>query len=156
MAALSALVHNGLPQAQTALDDFYNRYENDDLVLNKWFVVQSCAISDTALETVEMLTQHPKFDIKNPNKLRSVVGAFTMNICAFNASDGSGYEWFANKVAEVDKINPSMAAMLFAKMAKYKHFEENAGLAAKRVLKDLLDAGKLSSISAETVERMLI
>lgn len=156
MAALSALVHNGLPQAQTALDDFYNRYENDDLVLNKWFVVQSCAISDTALETVEMLTQHPKFGIKNPNKLRSVVGAFTMNICAFNASDGSGYEWFANKVAEVDKINPSMAAMLFAKMAKYKHFEESAGIAAKRILKDLLDSKQLSSISAETVERMLV
>ena len=155
MAALSALVHNQMDEAQTALDDFYTRYENDDLVLNKWFVVQSCAHSDKVLETVEKLTRHPKFDLKNPNKLRSVVGAFTMNICAFNASDGSGYKWFAQKVAEVDKINPSMAAMLFAKMAKYKHFEPSAGEAAKTILKELLDGGKLSSISAETVERML-
>ncbi|MBR6675104.1 MAG: aminopeptidase N C-terminal domain-containing protein, partial [Alphaproteobacteria bacterium] len=67
MAALSALVHNQMDEAQTALDDFYARYENDDLVLNKWFVVQSCAYSDKALETVEKLTQHPKFDLKNPN-----------------------------------------------------------------------------------------
>ena len=155
MAALSALVHNQMDEAQTALDDFYTRYENDDLVLNKWFVVQSCAHSDKALETVEKLTQHPKFDLKNPNKLRSVVGAFTMNICAFNAPDGSGYKWFAQKVADVDKINPSMAAMLFAKMAKYKHFEPSAGEVAKTILKELLDGGKLSTISAETVERML-
>ena len=155
VAALSTLVHNQMSDAQMALDDFYCRYENDDLVLNKWFAIQSCAHSDDALEIVKELTKHPKFDLKNPNKLRSVVGAFTMNLCAFNASDGSGYQWFAEKVAEVDKINPSMAAMLFAKMAKYKHFEETASQNAKCILKQLLDGNQLSSISAETVERML-
>ena len=156
VAALSILVHNQMAEAQTALDDFYNRYEDDDLVLNKWFAIQSCAHSDNALETVEKLTCHPKFDLKNPNKLRSVVGAFTMNLCAFNAPDGSGYKWFVQKVAEVDKINPSMAAMLFAKMAKYKHFEPSAGEAAKKILTTLSNSKTLSSISAETVERMLM
>lgn len=155
VASLSTLVHNQMVEAQKALDDFYNRYEHDDLVLNKWFAIQSCAHSDKALETVEKLTHHPKFDIKNPNKLRSVIGAFTMNLCAFNAPDGSGYQWFAEKVIEVDKINPSMAAMLFAKMSKYKHFEPSAGEAARTILKRLLEGKNLSSISAETVERML-
>ncbi|MGN1063361.1 MAG: DUF3458 domain-containing protein, partial [Alphaproteobacteria bacterium] len=124
LAALSILVRNALPEAAEALEDFYRRYETEDLVLNKWFAVQARAESEQALETVKRLVAHPKFDYKNPNKVRAVVGAFSGNLAGFHASDGSGYRWYAEQVLRVDKLNPNLSARLLTQFSKYKRFDD--------------------------------
>ena len=90
---------------------FYDRYQRDHLVIDKWFRLQAIAPLSSTLAQVKDLLKHSAFDIKNPNKVRSLVGSFaSLNPLCFHASDGSGYEFLANIVIEIDKFNPQVAA----------------------------------------------
>lgn len=153
LSALNILVNNDLPQAQKALDSFYERYQNDDLVLNKWFAVQARNGSKNALPIVKELVKHPKFDIKNPNKVRAVIGAFGGNLGSFHTKEG--YEFFAEQVMPIDKINPHLAARLFTVFAKYRKFDEETKALAREVLTRVKENPDLSGTSRETVERLL-
>ncbi len=153
LSALNILVNNDLPGADQALDAFYKRYENDDLVLNKWFAVQARNGSKNTLPIVEKLVQHEKFDIRNPNKVRAVIGAFGGNMESFHTL--KGYEFFVRHVMEIDKINPHLAARLFTAFAKYRKFDEATKEMARSVLKKVAADKTLSDVSRETVERMI-
>lgn len=155
MSALSILVHNEMPQADKALADFYRRYEQDDLVLNKWFAVQTQVPGDKALSAATALIKHPKFDYNNPNKVRAVIGAFSGNMGAFNTQDGTGYQFLADQAMIVDELNPSLAARLFTAYAKSKRFEPKVAAVAQKVIKKLLENDKLSTVSRETLERLV-
>lgn len=155
LAALSILINNDLPHKQEALDDFYQRYEKDDLVLNKWFALQARTPTDEALKIVQKLIQHPKFDYKNPNKARAVLGAFSTNMQAFHNIDGSGYAFFAKQCALIDKLNPHLSARLLTAFSRYKKFPEANQKQAQIVLEGLLRQPDLSTNAKETIERML-
>lgn len=155
MSSLVTLVQNERPEEQEALDLFYRRYENDDLVLNKWFAVQAQSPSKNVLERVKNLTKHPKFDYKNPNKVRGLIGAFAGNMAAFNKADGSGYRFVAEQIMIVDKLNPHLAGRMFTAFAKYKRFAPAIQEQAKAVLNEVYADKTLSDISKETVERLL-
>lgn len=153
LAALNILVNNNMADAPKALQLFYDRYENDDLVLNKWFAVQARNGSVNTLETVRELVKHPKFDIKNPNKVRAVIGAFGANLGSFHTKEG--YAFFAEQVMSIDKINPHLAARLFTAFAKYRKFDEQTKAEARAVLTQVKNNPDLSGTSRETVERLL-
>ena len=155
LAALSILINNDLPHKQEALDDFYQRYEKDDLVLNKWFALQARTPTHEALKIVQKLIQHPKFDYKNPNKARAVLGAFSTNMQAFHNIDGSGYAFFAKQCALIDKLNPHLSARLLTAFSRYKKFPEANQKQAQIVLEGLLRQPDLSINAKETIERML-
>ena len=155
LAALSILINNDLPHKQEALDDFYQRYEKDDLVLNKWFALQARTPTHEALKIVQKLIQHPKFDYKNPNKARAVLGAFSTNMQAFHNIDGSGYAFFAKQCALIDKLNPHLSARLLTAFSRYKKFPEANQKQAQIVLEGLLRQPDLSTNAKETIERML-
>lgn len=155
LAALSILINNDLPHKQEALDDFYQRYEKDDLVLNKWFALQARTPTHEALKIVQKLIQHPKFDYKNPNKARAVLGAFSTNMQAFHNIDGSGYVFFAKQCALIDKLNPHLSARLLTAFSRYKKFPEANQKQAQIVLEGLLRQPDLSTNAKETIERML-
>lgn len=97
---------------EAALDDFYKKWKDDKLVMNQWLGVQASADRDDVLDTVKALTKHPAFDVKNPNKIRALLGGFGANTAHFHAKDGSGYTFMADKVLEIDAINPMTAAGL--------------------------------------------
>lgn len=153
LSALGILVNNNLPEADKALEKFYQMYETDDLVLNKWFAVQARNISSNTLETVKGLLLHPKFDYKNPNKVRGLLGAFAGNLASFNTPEG--YDFYAKECLKIDKINPHLAARLFTAFAKYRKFDDQIKASAKAVLQSVVADKSLSPVSRETVERML-
>ncbi len=153
LSALNILVNNNMPDADKALQSFYDQYENEDLVLNKWFAVQARNGSIDTLPIVRELVKHPKFDIKNPNKVRALIGAFGGNLGSFHTKEG--YEFFVEQVMPIDKINPHLAARLFTIFAKYRKFDEETQAMARAVLTRVMEDTSLSGTSRETVERLL-
>lgn len=153
LSALSVLVNNDLEKADEALEKFYQMYETEDLVLNKWFAIQARNLSKNTLATTKELLKHPKFDYKNPNKVRGLLGSFAGNLAAFNNADG--YEFYAQECLKVDSINPNIAARMFTAFSKYRKFEESIKEAAKNALTKVLKTNKLSSVSKETVEKLI-
>jgi len=111
-AALTLLVHHQAPQAQDALVQFYQRWQGVGLVLDKWFSVQA-GNPQASIEQVESLCQHERFVRTTPNRVRSVLGVFgRANPRVFHQADGAGYRLLVEQVAEIDAINPQIAARL--------------------------------------------
>ena len=101
------------PLRQQAIDNFYQQWAANDLVLDKWFALQAASELPNTLDNVKKLMSHQAFNIKNPNKVRALVGAFTQsNPRHFHAIDGSGYAFLTDVLIEMDKINPQIAARL--------------------------------------------
>src|SRR5690606_28381843 len=113
IAALSTLNAHDVPQRTAALEDFYTRYQDEPLVIDKWFVLQATAPHPGTLQRVEQLTAHPAFSFTNPNRVRSLIGAFAqMNQREFNRPDGAGYEFVADRILALDPANPQVASRL--------------------------------------------
>lgn len=124
LAALGALNQVEGPIRQQALSDFYAEYQDNALVMDKWFSLQAIASLPGALERVKALMEHPLFDIKNPNKVRALVGAFGHgNPVHFHRKDGAGYTFLADQVLAVDSLNPHIAAFLAGLLSRWRKFD---------------------------------
>ena len=103
MAALQTLSLHDQPERARALDDFYRRYADDPLVIDKWLALQAVIPEPATLERVRALTSHPAFSMANPNRVRSLIGAFAQaNHTQFNRLDGAGYDFVADIVLALD------------------------------------------------------
>jgi aminopeptidase N len=137
--ALAALVHSGHELAAPALERFHALFKDEALVLDKWFSVQA---STGTAEDVKRLIAHPAFDLKNPNRVRSVIGAFAMqNLAAFHAPDGSGYRAVEATILAADKVNPALGARLITAFEQWRLLEPRARAEAEACLKRLVEAG---------------
>ncbi|MCY7338511.1 MAG: aminopeptidase N [Sphingomonas bacterium] len=123
-AALAVLTSLDVPQRQAALNDFYDRYRDDGLVIDKWFGLQAAAQRPTTLALVETLRNHPDFTLKNPNRLRALAGNFAANPSAFHHRSGRGYRLIAELIIETDPINPQVAARLVPPLGRWRRFVE--------------------------------
>lgn len=124
MAALSVLVDIPGPDSDAALADFHDRFRDDALVLDKWFALQAMAIRPDVLTKVRALMGHPAFSIRNPNKVRALIGSFASgNPVRFHAADGSGYAFLADQAIAIDPLNPQVAARLLAALGRWKRFD---------------------------------
>ncbi len=127
--ALSVLAAGTSDLREAALDIFYNRYADNALVLDKWFQTQALSPRDDTVAQVCALAEHPDFTLANPNRARSLVGAFGVNQRAFNAPDGGGYRFLADQLIALDRLNPQTAAKLLPPLARWRRFDEGrAGL----------------------------
>jgi aminopeptidase N len=128
MAALSALVNSEQTVAKKqALAEFYTRWQHEALVINQWFQVQATCRLPGALEAVQQLLLHPAFDIKNPNKIRAVIGAFaSANAVNFHRADGAGYRFLADQVLLLNRTNPQIAARLLPPLSKWQKYPKAA------------------------------
>src|SRR6185295_5614007 len=100
-------------ERQAAIDDFYRRFRADPLVIDKWFSLQAAIPEAATLDRVRELTRHPAFSLGNPNRVRSLIGAFAqMNQTQFNRADGAGYAFLASVVLQIDPMNPQVAARI--------------------------------------------
>ena len=145
MAALSVLNHLDHPGRAEALADFEARFAKDGVVLDKWFALQAMSSRDDTLARVKDLMSHPAFTMRNPNKVRSLVGAFAMaNPRAFHAKDGSGYAFYADRLIELDDINPQVAARLCAPLGKWAKYDADRARLMKQALERVLAKPEIS------------
>ena len=127
--ALSVLTSLNAPEREAAFADFYRRYRDDSLVLDKWFALQAAAQRPDTIEVVEGLARHADFTVRNPNRWRALVGNFAANQWAFHHASGRGYRFVADMILEVDKLNPQVAARQVPSLGRWRRFEPNrAGL----------------------------
>jgi aminopeptidase N len=153
IAALSILSH--LDARDEVLADFYARWQDEPLVLDKWFAVQARAVRPDSVETVQGLLSHPKFSLKNPNRVRALIGSFVNgNPTGFNRADGAGYEFLAGAALQIDRFNPHMAARLLGAFESWRTLEPRRQVLAKNALRQLASS-QLSTDSYEIVTKTL-
>jgi aminopeptidase N len=149
MTAMSCLADSTHAKRNDVLNDFAQRWAADALVMDKWFAVQASADRADVLDQVKALQSHAAFSMKNPNKVRSLIGAFVnANPRAFHAADGSGYEFLVDNVLVLDKTNPQIAARLLRTMSRWQRYD------AKRqaLMKSGLQRIKNADVSRDVFE----
>ncbi len=155
LAVLQLLVNTESADQQAVLADFAERYQNNPLVMDKWFTTQAMRHHLPVTE-LQRLMQHSAFSIKNPNKVRAVIGAFAhANPTGFHAADGSGYEFMANQIVELNNLNPQIAARLAGCFNRWRNYTEDRQQLMKAQLENIAGAGKLSSDVFEVVTNAL-
>ena len=157
MAALAALVYSASPLAEQALQRFHALFKNDALVLDKWFSLQGAA-SDRGgdvLPAVKALMKHADFQIKNPNRARSLIFSFCNNAGAFHRADAAGYAFWADRVIEIDGFNPQVASRLARVMDRWKKLAEPYRSAARAAIERVAAKPDLSNDVREVITRAL-
>jgi aminopeptidase N len=156
MAGLATLsLHEG-PERERALADFYTRYAADALVIDKWFSLQAMTPQAGTLEKVRALTAHPAFSLANPNRVRSLIGAFAQgNPTQFNRADGAGFNFVADSVLALDPKNPQVAARMATAFRTWRTLEEGRRAQAQAALQRIKASPTLSRDLSDIVERAL-
>ncbi|MFP4296149.1 MAG: aminopeptidase N [Halothiobacillaceae bacterium] len=154
--ALAVLAHADCPQRETALAQFGTRWHDDPLVMDKWFSLQATSPLPATLDRVETLRNHPAFSIRNPNKVRALIGAFARgNPLHFHAADGSGYRWVAERIIELDALNPQVAARMAGAFNRWEHYDSLRRAMMKAQLERIMERPECSSDVAEIVGKAL-
>jgi len=136
-----------------AISAFYKKWESDPLVINKWFTAQAMANDSNIFQTIKKLEASSAFDAENPNKIRALYGAFSMNYIYFHSKDGAGYELLADKIIEIDAFNSSIAARLAGAFEKYSLISPEQQQLMKAQLERILAAEHLSAGVYEVISR---
>jgi aminopeptidase N len=155
MAALAALANTDCPERVTALGKFYSKWQNEPLVVDKWLAVQATSRLPHTLAEVKRLTAHPAFDIRNPNKVYSLIRGFASNQVRFHAADGKGYAFVAERVIELDRLNPQVASRVARSFDRWRKFDAGRQAHARAALERIRDADGLSKDVAEVVIKAL-
>jgi aminopeptidase N len=156
IAALSVLTHIPGQEREAALDAFYRAHEGEPLVIDKWFALQAAIPESGTLDRVKDLMKHKAFSFNNPNRLRSLAGSFAaLNQTQFNALDGSGYEFIAGIVLDLDAKNPQVAARLLSAFKSWRALEIKRRTLAERALRRVASAASLSPDVKDIAERSL-
>ena len=157
MAALASLVNSQHKlAAKSALDAFYQQWQAEPLVVNQWLAVQAGSAEYGSIENIQKLLSHEAFDIKNPNKVRSVIGAFAgQSLVNFHAVDGSGYQLLADKIIVLNSLNPQIASRLIAPLSKWGRYVDHQGQQMKQQLQRIMAHKDLSKDVYEVVSKSL-
>jgi len=156
IAALAAVKDSSAPDRDDLFARFEARWRDEPLVLDKWFALQARSQREDALARVKSLLAHPRFNVKNPNRVRSLVGAFALgNFARFHAADGSGYAFTADQVLMLDPANPQLASALAGAFNLWKRFPEPRRAAMERALVRVARTPGLSPDVREVVTRTL-
>ncbi len=156
--ALGALLFAGSPLADAALERFLALFEGDALVVDKWFTLQATAPEHDGrvFARVKALLLHPDFVLSNPNRARSLIGAFCMgNPAGFHRTDASGYEFWADRVLELDALNPQLASRIARALDRWTQLAEPYRSAARAAIARVAATPRLSSDTGEIVSRAL-
>jgi aminopeptidase N len=154
--SLQVLSLSATPEREEALADFAQRYGRDPLLMDKWFLIQASSPLPDTLDRVEALMASPTFDMKNPNRVRSLIGAFgAANPTQFNRPDGRGYAFVAGVAAELNASNPQVAARLLGAFRTWRALEPTRRAKAEHALRALASTADLSPDVADIVRRAL-
>ena len=157
LAALQAIVHNpDCPERRSVLVSFYSDWHNDTLVLDKWFALQATAPLPGTLAEVKSLMAHPAFSLKNPNKVRALIGAFCSgNQLCFHEKSGAAYVFLAEQVLAIDRFNHQIAARMLNPLSRWQRFDAARRELMRRELERILACGELSRDVYEVASKSL-
>jgi aminopeptidase N len=156
LAALATLSQHDVPERATALADFYARYADNALIVDKWFSLQATTAQAATLDNVRALTTHAAFSFANPNRVRALVGAFAQaNPTQFNRTDGQGYAFVADTILALDPKNPQIAARMATAFRTWRTLEPSRRALAQAALQRLKDSASLSRDLGDIVERAM-
>ncbi len=159
-AALMQLVNSESPHAQqlavSALEDFYQRWQSESLVVNQWLSVQATCVLPGTLEKVKSLQSHPAYDGRNPNKIRALVASFCANNAInFHRQDGAGYQFLADQIVQLNTQNPQIASRLLTPLTKWKKYNAQRQALMKAQLERVMAVPDLSKDVFEVVSKSL-
>ncbi|MEH6415352.1 MULTISPECIES: aminopeptidase N [Pseudomonas] len=157
LTALAVLVNSPFEAERAkALEAFAEHFKDNPLVMDQWFSVQAASTLPGGLARVKALMQHPAFTLKNPNKVRALIGAFAgQNLVNFHAADGSGYRFLADLVIELNALNPQIASRQLAPLTRWRKYDDARQALMKGELERILASGELSSDVYEVVSKSL-
>ena len=155
IVALDVLENLHVSYAEIALQDFYNKYKNETLVMNKYFAILASSSRYDVLERVEELQRDEVYDEKVPNLVRSLIGSFSRNHKYFHAKDASGYKFLADKIIAIDKINPQVASMLCGAFKVCDKMNKHNQNLMKKELSRVVSTQGLSKNSFEIINKIL-
>ena len=157
LTALAVLVNSPFEaEKAAALASFAEQFKDNPLVMDQWFSVQAGSTLPGGLQRVRELMEHPAFTLKNPNKVRALVGAFAgQNLINFHAADGSGYRFLADLVIELNGFNPQIASRQLAPLTRWRKYDAARQALMKAELVRIRDSGELSSDVFEVVSKSL-
>ncbi len=156
MAALSILANHDCTERVHALGAFHERWKEEALIVDKWLSVQATSRLPDTIDRVRQLLSHPAFDLRNPNKVYSLIRGFTgANHVRFHARDGRGYAFAADQIIALDQINPQVAARIARCFDRWKRFDDARQAAARAQLERIRAVPGLSRDVEEVVTRAL-
>ncbi|MEX9819635.1 aminopeptidase N [Providencia vermicola] len=156
LAALTAASESQLPCLESLMTAFDERWHHDGLVMDKWFTLQGTSPAPDVLEKVRSLLTHRSFSMSNPNRVRSLVGAFASgNPSAFHAQDGSGYQFLYDILVDLNTRNPQVASRLIEPLIRLKRFDEKRQSLMRNTLEQLKGLDNLSGDLFEKVTKAL-
>ncbi|SEN16689.1 aminopeptidase N [Pseudomonas sp. ok272] len=157
LTALAVLVNSPFEDEKAkALASFAEHFKDNPLVMDQWFSVQAGCPLPGGLQRVKALMQHPAFTLKNPNKVRALVGAFAgQNLINFHAADGSGYRFLADLVIELNGFNPQIASRQLAPLTRWRKYDSARQALMKAELERIRASGELSADVFEVVSKSL-
>ncbi|MDX1743781.1 MAG: aminopeptidase N C-terminal domain-containing protein, partial [Ruegeria sp.] len=154
LTALSCLLRAGT--GQTELTRFYDQWQHDRLVVDKWFALQvSTATPEATVDITRALTEHADFNWKNPNRFRSVISALAMNHAGFHRPDGAGYELLADWLIRLDPVNPQTTARMCTAFQTWKRYDADRQDLMQAQLTRIAETPNLSRDTTEMVSRIL-
>lgn len=152
LAALSAAVSAELPCRDNLMQHFADKWQHDGLVMDKWFMLQATSPAANVLENVTALMQHPSFSLANPNRTRSLIGAFASgNPAAFHAKDGSGYRFLTDVLVELNSRNPQVASRLIEPLIRLGRYDAER---QQLMREQLLRLQKLDNLARDLFEKI--
>jgi aminopeptidase N len=156
VAALTSLANNNSKLREEVFADFYERYKEFPLVIDKWFSLQASSTLPGIVEKVKILQAHKDFNIKNPNRVRALYAAFALNNPAnFHAKDGSGYAFLRDAVIELNTINPQIGARMLTPMREWQRYTPERQEMMKQALRDILEVKDISPDIFEIASKSL-
>ncbi|MHB8789702.1 MAG: aminopeptidase N [Desulfobulbaceae bacterium] len=156
LSALRAIVNGERETGDRLLAGFYQEWQDDPLVVDKWLTLQALCTLPGTLERVKELTAHPAFNLKNPNKVRALIGAFCAgNQVGFHAAGGAGYGFLADYVIRLDAMNPQIAARQLTPLTNWQRYDAARQTMMRGQLELILGSSALSGEVAEVVGKSL-
>jgi aminopeptidase N len=155
LAALMNLAEVADSHREDAFAAFYAQWHSNPLVLDKWFAVQARANAPDTLDRVQALTRHPDFDLRNPNRVRALIGAFTGNPAQFHNASGAGYQLLADTILTLDATNPQIAARLATGLGTWRRYDTQRQAMMKAQLERILAKENLSHNTYEMASKAL-
>ena len=154
LGALIALNNHAVSSREKALSQFYDRYQHEPLVVNKWLSLHASTTLPSALKDVKQLTKHAAFDIQNPNNVYALLVTFGSNTLRFHDKSGDGYVFLADQVLTIDAKNPQVAARVLQPLTQWRQMDEARGSLMKAQL-ERLSTEKLSDNVFEIVNKSI-
>jgi aminopeptidase N len=156
MAALTAIVNSYHPEKSACLEAFYQQWQNEALVVDKWFTLQASSFMPNTFATVQSLMAHPAFDMKTPNRVRSVIGAFSQsNPVHYHAANGEGYQFLADQVIALNSLNPQVASRMINALTSWRRFDEQRQALMKAQLQRIMQTPDISPDVYEIASKSL-